>query len=104
MEKNHQQSWFSSNILQDCFDDRPLTDLLQRENLDSQLQDSILYGVLRHSNSSRPPSGREALDILKTYGESVGRYGIDTGPYLTPLYGCGELPQVCRESFYWLYT
>ena len=34
---------------------------------------------------------------MRQYVDSVGRYGPNTGPLLTPMYGCGELPQAfCR--------
>lgn len=41
-----------------------------------------------------PITAAAALDLLRVYMQSVGRYGQDTGPFLTPMYGCGELPQV----------
>ncbi|PRW45613.1 rab s geranylgeranyltransferase component A 2 [Chlorella sorokiniana] len=41
----------------------------------------------------------EGLEQLRLFVQSAGRYGPDTGPFLTPLYGCGELPQAfCRSA------
>lgn len=44
-------------------------------------------------------SAAEALCLLRLYTQSAGRYGEDTGAFLTPMYGCGELPQAfCRVA------
>ena len=43
---------------------------------------------------------KPALDLIercKLYGESLARYG--KSPYLYPLYGLGELPQVVFFNF-----
>jgi RAB protein geranylgeranyltransferase component A len=45
-------------------------------------------------HSSRVVTAQEALQLLSVYVESLERYGPGTGPFLTPMYGCGELPQV----------
>ena len=47
--------------------------------------------------SDRLMSVEEGLKAMRQYLSSVGRYGPDTGAFLTPMYGCAELPQAfCR--------
>ena len=42
-------------------------------------------------------SSEAGLTAMRQYLGSVGRYGPNTGALLTPMYGCGELPQAfCR--------
>ena len=77
--------------------------LMNEEMLDDQLQRCLLHGVLlQHaalSTTATTLQGCEAIKLLRLYVASVGRYGIDAGPFLTPLYGCGELPQAfCRAA------
>jgi Rab proteins geranylgeranyltransferase component A len=71
---------------------------MEKEGLDVHLQRCVAHGVLlQHNNEDM--TCMKALELFKLYVESVGRYGIDTGPFLTPLYGCGELPQAfCRSA------
>ena len=38
-------------------------------------------------------SVEEGLKALRQYLSSVGRYGANSGAFLTPMYGCAELPQ-----------
>lgn len=50
---------------------------------------------------AEPPQGllstEAGLAAMRQYLGSVGRYGPSTGALLTPMYGCGELPQAfCR--------
>jgi len=77
-------------------------EFMEKEGLDIHLQRCLAHGVLLqhkglNSFTSNNLTCSEALDCFKLYVESVGRYGIDAGPFLTPLYGCGELPQAfCR--------
>ena len=40
-----------------------------------------------------------ALRLMDVHMRSVGRYGADAGPFLTPMYGCGELAQVGGAAF-----
>lgn len=43
---------------------------------------------------------KAGLAAIRQYLGSVGRYGVNTGALLTPMYGCGELPQAfCRCPF-----
>ena len=67
---------------------------------DTRLHDIIMYGVLlHHATSTASLSKTEAIQRFRWYLESLGRYGIDTGPLLTPMYGGGELTQAfCRSS------
>ena len=42
-------------------------------------------------------SVEEGLKALRQYLSSIGRYGTSSGAFLTPMYGCAELPQAfCR--------
>lgn len=42
-------------------------------------------------------SVEDGLKALRQYLSSVGRYGPNSGAFLTPMYGCAELPQAfCR--------
>ena len=42
-------------------------------------------------------SAEQGLKALRQYLSSVGRYGPNSGAFLTPIYGCAELPQAfCR--------
>ena len=128
--------------LQDAFGlQRPVTELLQQQGLDARLQQSLLHGVLLHdrrsSTSPETMTAVQALERLRLYVQSAGRYGPDTGarcrcaavslpphslpvslgalattcdpapafpllppgPFLVPLYGCGELAQAfCRAA------
>lgn len=43
--------------------------------------------------AEQPMTAAAALRMLGVYMRSVGWYGQDAGPFLTPMYGCGELPQ-----------
>ena len=47
--------------------------------------------------SDRLMSVEEGVKALGQYLSSVGRYGPNSGAFLTPMYGCAELPQAfCR--------
>ena len=47
--------------------------------------------------SDRLMSVEEGLKAARQYLSSVGRYGCESGAFLTPMYGCAELPQAfCR--------
>jgi len=84
--------------VQESFDERPLTDLLTQEGLDEDLQHRFIHGVLLYPTFSGV-SAKDALKRLELYAESVGRYGPDAGPFLVPMYGCGELSQAfCRAA------
>ena len=48
--------------------------------------------ALYRDDSYRTKPCPEALGRIKLYSESLARYG--KSPYLYPLYGLGELPQV----------
>ena len=53
----------------------------------------VAAGVLSDSLMSV----KEGLKALRQYLSSVGRYGANSGAFLTPMYGCAELPQAfCR--------
>ncbi|GAB4822847.1 hypothetical protein N2152v2_009893 [Parachlorella kessleri] len=115
--------------LQGCFDERPFALLMREQGLDMQLQALLLHAVLMQDQAQRdvapPASGLEApqetvppdgdsgeqppsaavfsaaaaLKLMGIHLGSVGRYGQDAGPFLTPMYGCGELPQAfCRVA------
>lgn len=58
------------NSLQDAFGEQPITALLQQQGLDSQLQQSLLYGVLLDEGSSSTGSGHPS-----TSGEGGGSGG-----------------------------
>ncbi len=79
------------------------SEFMAKEGLDDvHLQRCLAHGVLlQHSNlnNNETLTCYKAMELFKLYIESVGRYGIDAGPFLTPLYGCGELPQAfCRSA------
>lgn len=87
--------------------DAPFDSLLQSEGLDPQLRSLLLRGVLLQDgpevgsddDAGPPLSAAGALALLRLHAGSAGRYGEGTGPFLTPLYGCGELPQAfCRVA------
>ncbi len=151
--------------LQDAFGAQPIRELLAAQGLDAQLQQALLHGVLLLD--SCPPCGgssggggsgahndagamaaSDALERLRMFVQSAGRYGSGTGgarqlaphaflhvpalawlgtlaahpdyllakplrasletllprlaplagPFLTPLYGCGELPQAFSRT------
>lgn len=84
----------------DRLGDGSFQQLMEEEELDEHLQRSLAHGVLLcHAALGGDLTGIEALKLFKLYLESVGRYGVDTGPFLTPMYGCGELPQAfCRSA------
>ncbi|KAL4446312.1 hypothetical protein ABPG77_003119 [Micractinium sp. CCAP 211/92] len=101
--------------LKDAFGAQPIRELLAGQGLDVQLQQALLHGVLLLD--SCPPCGgsaggggsgahndagamaaSDALERLRMFVQSAGRYGSGTGPFLTPLYGCGELPQAFSRT------
>jgi hypothetical protein len=85
--------------LHGCFDGRPFAALMQREGLGPQLQRFLAQGVLLLQRGAEQVPAEEALRLLRRYVESAGRYGPAAGPLLTPMYGCGELPQAfCRVA------
>ena len=86
------------SLPQDAFDHRPLEELLAEQGLDEFLQRRLVHGVLLQP-SMYGLTAADALRLLRLFVESVGRYGPDAGPFLTPMYGCGELPQAfCRAA------
>lgn len=90
-----------SGPLVDAFRDKNklFVDLMTEEELDEALQQCVLHGVLLQGSRGLTLKAPEALNSLRSYVESCGRYGPDTGPFLTPMYGCGELPQAfCRVA------
>ena len=86
--------------LADKLGDGSFQQLMKEEELDEQLQRCLSHGVLLcHAALGGDLTGPQALPLFRMYLESVGRYGIDTGPFLSPMYGCGELPQAfCRSA------
>ena len=74
--------------------DRSFLSLMDEYDLDDHLQNSIVYGVLLQTefNAGKIPCFK-AFDILNDYFKSLGRFGIDSGPFLVPMYGCCELSQ-----------
>ncbi len=49
------------------------------------------------SSSAGVVSIEQGVKALRQYLSSVGRYGPSSGAFLTPMYGCAELPQAfCR--------
>lgn len=79
----------------------PFSRVLSSPNfrLNENLQRCIMHGaLLQHTlHGDDMFSCYDALCMLRLYMDSLGRYGTDAGPFLTPMYGCGELPQAfCR--------
>mmetsp|Transcript_32917 Transcript_32917/g.57602 ORF Transcript_32917/g.57602 Transcript_32917/m.57602 type:complete len:333 (-) Transcript_32917:1119-2117(-) len=65
-------------------------------NLTPRLQEIILYGVLLDQGGSNPISVGSAVNKLKQYSESLGRYK-DNKALLYPLYGSSDISQAyCR--------
>jgi len=85
-------------------DSRSMIEFMKDHGCDAVLQSLVLHGVLLtetsyNNSSSRVPSVKQGLEMLKTHSLSVGRYGPGTGAYLSPMYGCGEIPQaLCRSA------
>lgn len=73
--------------------------LMEVYGLDSQLQQCMAHGVLLQSQfeSGRLPCA-EAFRLLRMYFHSVGRFGIDTGPFIVPMYGCSDLSQAFARA------
>ena len=64
-----------------------------RQPKHSQGHDSSVFSELPQGLLST----EAGLAAMRQYLGSVGRYGPNTGALLTPMYGCGELPQAfCR--------
>ncbi|KAI1287704.1 Rab proteins geranylgeranyltransferase component A [Halotydeus destructor] len=69
-------------------------ELLEQKELDDELKEFLITSIVMADDTV---SAKEALERLKKFTSSVGRFG-DT-PFLCPLYGNGELPQAfCRLS------
>jgi hypothetical protein len=87
-------------LLQDAFGGQPVQELLAQQGLDKQLQLSVLHGVLMAdcvpgqapgtaaSQQQQPDNllpfqtqltAEQALQRLRVYLQSSGRYGADTG-------------------------
>lgn len=97
-----------TDVLRNNSENQLFNEFMEKEGLDIHLQRCLAHGVLlQHKGLDDSTTNSylesltcsKALDLFKPYLESVGRYGIDAGPFLTPLYGCGELPQAfCRSA------
>ena len=71
----------------------PVQALLESQGVDPPMRLALLLGVMLWDRPAAPMPAGEALEALRRYAGSSGRYGPDAGPFLTPLYGCGEMPQ-----------
>lgn len=77
------------------FNDKAFTELMTNKGLTPFLQKVVLQCVLFTSNNNILTN--EAMILIKKFVDSSGRYG--STPFLTPLYGSGEVPQsFCRLS------
>ena len=76
--------------------DVPLRRAMEEQGLDKELQDILLAGILLTNVDTL--SSLDASRKLLLYLKSVGRYGSGTGPFLTPMYGGGELCQAFSRS------
>lgn len=70
-------------------------------NTDSPAVSSQNEPELKSANIDQQPGQlmtiEQGVKALKQYLGSVGRYGPGSGAFLTPMYGCAELPQAfCR--------
>lgn len=75
------------------FLDKPFADLMTSKGLTSFLQRVVLQCVLFTSDTGILVA--DAMMLIKKFIDSSGRYG--STPFLTPLYGSGEIPQsFCR--------
>ena len=76
------------------FVDKPFADLMTSKGLQTPfLQRVVLQCVLFTSNNDILVA--DAMVLIKKFVDSSGRYG--STPFLTPLYGSGEIPQsFCR--------
>lgn len=69
---------------------------MQDMNLTPRLQEIVLYGVLLDQGGSAPLSVGSAVNRLKQYSESLGRYK-DNKALLYPMYGSSDISQAyCR--------
>lgn len=75
------------------FVDKPFADLMTSKGLTPLLQRVVLQCVLFTNNNDILVA--DAMPLIKKFVDSSGRYGPT--PFLTPLYGSGEIPQsFCR--------
>ena len=71
----------------------------QQQQQQPVVAEQALEGASAAAAELPPLSAAAALRLLRLYTQSSGRYGPGTGPFLTPMYGCGELPQAfCRVA------
>jgi RAB protein geranylgeranyltransferase component A len=80
-------------------DDPAARDLLGH---DAELRARFVHGVLvQHADMDVAPSTKVAR-LLQLYGSSAGKYtlpGVETSPFLYPVYGTGEICQAfCRTA------
>lgn len=80
--------------------DGHFADLMAAEGLDPGLRRRLAHGVLlQHAPEGGDLACVAASALFRQYIGSLGRYGPATGPFLTPVYGSGELPQAfCRAA------
>lgn len=87
-----------------CSGDVSFISLLNEiEGMDETLQRCILHGVLLQPELEQEGDAvvtcQTAARLIRMYTNSLGRYGIDAGPFLVPMHGFGELPQAfCRTA------
>ena len=75
------------------FVDQPFTSLMKNKGLTAFLQKVVLQCVLFTADKHIRTS--DAMLLIQKFVDSSGRYG--STPFLSPLYGSGEVPQsFCR--------
>lgn len=84
-----------------------MADLYKEYGLDAMTVDFIGHAIALHNDDSY--LGQPALatvEKIKLYNDSLQRFAGTKSPYIYPLYGLGELPQVrcrtnCHKAGFW---
>lgn len=72
----------------------PFAHYLRSQGLSSSLADMIEFAIaLSQAAPGRLPT-LEGLERLAAYVDSIGRFGPNSSPFLVPLFGIAEFPQV----------